>query len=150
MNFSINNINPAFTGTMLIPTAEMMKQGPKANETMRQIGMETAKFAKPEDMEMTKDGILVKIDDNREKEYQAIIAKYGIQVQKTDAKINPNNKGDLSTYKFMVSKLTPNEADAKAEKFEKMTEEEKNKEYIKVYNEFKQSPHSMENAEATK
>ncbi len=147
MNFSVNSMNPAFSGTMLIPYTEIQKKGTKADETMRQLGQETAKFAKPEDMQVTQDGILVKIDDAKEKEYQAIIAKYGVNIKKVDTPITQNNNADISTYKFMVSKLNPEEADKKVEEYKKLQEPEKSKEYLKVYNEFKQSPHANEKIE---
>lgn len=144
MNLSINNISPAFSGTMLIPTSELIKQGQTAHETMRKIGAETSKFAKPEDMQITKDGILVKIDDDREKEYQAIIAKYGVNVQKTNTPISKNDNAELATYKFMVSKLNPEKAEKQTEEYAKMNESEKQKEYLKVYQEFKKSPFANE------
>ena len=145
MNLNVNSTNPAFSGTMLIPNTELMKKGQASHDTMRQIGAETAKFAKPEDMQVTKDGILVKIDDNREKEYQAVIAKYGIAIKKVDTPIEKNDDADLSAYKFMVSKLDPQGVDAKVENYAKLSEPEKSKEYLKVYNEFKQSKFSHEN-----
>lgn len=150
MSLSVSNTNPAFCGTMLIPASELMKKGPASHETMRQIGLETAKFAKPEDTQVTQDGILVKIDDNKEKEYQAIIAKYGVSIKKVDTPIEKNNNADLSAYKFMISKLDPKGADAKVENYAKLPEPEKSKEYLKVYNEFKQSKFSHENMENAK
>lgn len=147
MNFSVNAMNPAFSGTMLIPYSELQKKGNDANETMRQVGHETAKFAKPEDMQVTKDGILVKVDDAKEKEYQAVIAKYGINIQKVDTPITKNDNADLGTYTFMVNKIDPQNAKARAEKYAQMQEPDKSKEYLNVYNQFKQSPHSLEKAE---
>lgn len=144
MNFSVNAMNPAFSGTMLIPYSELQKKGNESHETMRQLGQETAKFAKPEDMQVTKDGILVKVDDAKEKEYQAIIAKYGINIQKVDTPITKNDNADLSTYTFMVNKLDPQNAKARAEKYTQMKEPDKSKEYINVYNQFKQSPYATE------
>ena len=148
MNLSVNPMNPAFKGTMLIPYTELQKSGKESNETMRQIGKETAKFAKPEDMQVTKDGILVKVEDSKEKEYQAIIAKYGINIQKVNTPITKNDNADLSTYTFMVNKIDPQNAKARAEKYAQMQEPDKSKEYINVYNQFKQSPYSAEKAEA--
>ncbi len=142
---SVNNMNPSFSGTMLIPYSEMQKKGPESHQTMREIGAETAKFTTPDKMQVTKDGILVDIEDNREKEYQAIIAKYGINIQKVDTKITPNNEADLKAYSFMVNKLNPEEAQAKIDNYAKLQEPEKSKEYLKVYEEFKNSPHSAEN-----
>ncbi len=144
MNLAMNSINPAFSGTMLIPYTELQKKENTSNETMRQIGQETAKFAKPEDMQVTKDGILVKVDDNKEKEYQAVIAKYGINIQKVNTPISKNDNADLSTYTFMVTKLDPQNAKAKADKYAQMKEPEKSKEFLNVYNQFKQSPYATE------
>lgn len=144
MNLAMNSINPAFSGTMLIPYTELQKKENTSNETMRQIGRETAKFAKPEDMQVTKDGILVKVDDNKEKEYQAVIAKYGINIQKVNTPISKNDNADLSTYTFMVTKLDPQNAKAKADKYAQMKEPDKSKEFLNVYNQFKQSPYATE------
>lgn len=147
MNLAMNSINPAFSGTMLIPYAEMEKKGKASHETMRQIGQETAKFAKPEDMQVTKDGILVKVDDNKEKEYQAVIAKYGINIQKVNTPIEKNDNADLSTYTYMVTKLDPTTAKDKADKYTQMKEPDKSKEFLNVYNQFKQSPYATEKVE---
>ena len=144
MNLAMNSINPAFSGTMLIPYTELQKKENTSNETMRQIGRETAKFAKPEDMQVTKDGILVKVDDNKEKEYQAVIAKYGINIQKVNTPISKNDNADLSTYTFMATKLDPQNAKAKADKYAQMKEPDKSKEFLNVYNQFKQSPYATE------
>ena len=144
MNLAMNSINPAFSGTMLIPYTELQKKENTSNETMRQIGRETAKFAKPEDMQVTKDGILVKVDDNKEKEYQAVIAKYGINIQKVNTPISKNDNADLSTYTFMVTKLDPQNAKAKADKYAQMKKPDKSKEFLNVYNQFKQSPYATE------
>lgn len=149
MNLSVNSMNPAFSGTMLIPYSEMKKPGINPNETMRQIGRETAHFAKPEDMQVTKDGVLVKIDDAREKEYQAVIAKYGINIQKVNTPITKNDNADLATYTFMVSKIDPQNAKARAEKYAQMQEPDKSKEYLKVYDQFKQSSSSLEKSGAS-
>ena len=148
MNLSVNPMNPAFSGTMLIPYTELKKTGSDSNEKMRQIGRETSKFAKPEDMQVTKDGILVKIEDDKEKAYQAIIAKYGINIQKVNTPITQNDNADLSTYTFMVNKIDPQNAKARAEKYAQLKEPEKSKEYLNVYNQFKQSPHSAEKTTA--
>lgn len=147
MNLSVsaNNMNPAFSGTMLIPYTELAKAKEASHDTMRKLGAETVKFAKPEDMQTTNEGILVKVDDNREKEYQAVIAKYGINIRKVDASIDKNSNADLSAYTFMVTKLNPKDAKVKIDNYANMKEPEKSKEYLAVYNEFKQSPHSAEN-----
>ena len=81
---------------------------------------------------------------SEEKEYQAIIAKYGINIQKVDTPITKNDNADLSTYTFMVNKLDPQNAKARAEKYAQMKEPDKSKEYINVYNQFKQSPYATE------
>jgi hypothetical protein len=145
MNMSVNNINPSFSGTMLIPFSEMKKGGVESHQTMRDIGTETAKFTTPDKMQVTQEGILVNIDDNREKEYQAVIAKYGINIKKVDTPITQNNEADLKAYSFMVNKLNPADAQAKIDNYAKLQEPEKSKEYLKVYDEFKNSPHSIEN-----
>ncbi|MDE6139031.1 MAG: hypothetical protein K2F57_06135 [Candidatus Gastranaerophilales bacterium] len=139
------SINPSFSGTMLIPFSEMKKQGINSHQIMRDIGAETAKFTTPDKMQVTQDGILVNIDDNKEKEYQGIIAKYGINIKKVDTPITQNNNADIDTYSFMVNKLTPEEAQAKIDNYTKLEEPEKSKEYLKVYEEFKNSPYSVEN-----
>lgn len=146
MNMSVNSINPSFSGTVLIPFSEMKKDGVDSHQTMRDIGKETAKFTTPDKMQVTQDGILVNIDDNREKEYQAIIAKYGINIKKVDTPITPNNEADLKAYSFMVNKLNPADAQAKIDNYAKLQEPDKSKEYLKVYEEFKNSPHSIEKA----
>lgn len=150
MNLTTNAIqSPAFSGTFLIPYSEMANKGNAAHETMRQIGAETVKYAKPEDMKQAKDGIDVKIDDSKEKEYQAVIAKYGVNVKKVDVPTQEAPKADSASYSFMIGKLHPQDAQAKIEKFEKMNEEAKGKEFIAVYQEFKQSPYSQEKPEST-
>ena len=45
----------------------------------------------------------------------------------------------------MVNKLNPADAQAKIDNYAKLQEPEKSKEYLKVYDEFKNSPHSIEN-----
>lgn len=130
----------SFTSNYIIPFNEV-----KDSATMRQLGAESAKFIKgEEDVMQTKEGMVIKVDDARDKEYEAVIAKYGINIKKYDGAFKPN--ADLDSYAFMVSKLYPEEeAQKKLEAYKAMNKEEKNKEYLSAYGEFKNSKHSVEN-----
>lgn len=145
MSLSVQNNSPSFSGTMLIPYSEVNKMGKASHKTMKKIGAETVKFAKLEDMQPSKEGILVKVDDSKEKEYQAVIAKFGVNVRKVDTPINKSEiSPDFDAYKFMITKLNPKDAENRIIKFSKMDENAKGQEYINVYKEFKQSPYSQE------
>lgn len=138
------SISPlSFQGTYLIPFSEL--KGADAHLKMRAIGKETAKFADMKDMQQTKEGILVNIDDKKEKEYEAVIAKYGVNIQKVDTPAVGYGKADVASYKYMVSKLYPNIAEEETQRFEKMPEGDyKSKLYTDMYLKFKNSPYSME------
>ena len=140
INFS-NPSAPAFKGTFLIPVTPNL-----TSQNMRDIGYETSKFTDMKNMIQVKEGMIVKIDDSKDKEYKAVMAKYGVTLKEVDPKIEMKGDMGLNSYKFMVSKLHPNDVDKKAEAFQKMDETSQNKEFIKIYNEFKNSPYSNENA----
>lgn len=130
----------AFQGNYIIPFDQL-----KDSATTRAIGYETAKYVDPNDIMQRKDGIVVKIDDDkRAKEYEAIVAKYGINIHKYDGPLKSN--ADLDSYAFMVSKLySEQEAQQKFAAYKTLNDEEKRKEYLTVYNEFKKSKYSVEN-----
>lgn len=140
----IMNVNPvSFSGTFLIPYSELKKFGPQSHQVMRQIGQETAKFADIKDMEQTKEGILVNIDDKKAKEYEAVIAKYGVNIVR--ASKPAIGDGGAKSYEYMVSKLYPDIKDEKVKEFNETPEgDHKNKLYLDVYNRFKQSQHAKE------
>lgn len=138
---NISNVNGiSFKGNYIIPFDQV-----KDSATMRAIGAETAKYVDIKDTQQRKDGIVVKIDDNqRAKEYEAIIAKYGVNIQKYDGPFNPN--ADLDSYAYMISKLYPEkDAQQKFAEYKSMNEQEKGKEYLNTYKEFKNSKYSIEN-----
>ncbi len=139
---SIQNVSGVtFKGNYIIPFDQV-----KDSATMRVIGAETAKYVDQNDMMQRKDGIVVKIDDDtKAKEYEAIIAKYGVNIQKYDGPFKQTNP-DLDSYAFMVSKLySEEEAQKKLTAYKNMSEQEKGKEYLETYKNFKNSKHSVEN-----
>lgn len=133
----------SFQGTFLIPYSELKDDN--AHAKMRAIGHETSKFADLKDMQQTKDGILVNVDDKKDKEYQAVIAKYGVNVRKVNTPASGKNQDALS-YRYMISKLYPNIAEKEAKRYEKLPEGEyKTKLYLDTYIKFKNSPYAFEN-----
>jgi len=139
---SIQNVSGiSFKGNYIIPFDQV-----KDSATMRAIGAETSKYVDQRDMMQNKSGIVVKIDDDkRAKEYEAIIAKYGVNIQKYDGPFKQTNP-DLDSYAFMVSKLYPEEvAQQKFAAYKTMNEQEKGKAYLETYKEFKSRKHSVEN-----
>ncbi len=135
---NVSSIN--FKGNYIIPFDQV-----KDSATMRAIGAESAKYVDQKDMMENKYGIVVKIDDERKaKEYKAIVAKYGVNIQKYDGPFKPS--GDLDSYAFMVSKLYSEEnAQKKFAAYKAMNNKEKGKEYLNTYKEFKNSKASIEN-----
>lgn len=133
-----------FRGNYIIPFDQV-----KDSSTMRAIGTETAKYVDPKDMAQRKDGIVVKIDDDkRAKEYEAVVAKYGVNIQKYDGPFKPN--ADLDSYAFMISKLySEKDAQQKFAAYKTKNEQEKGKEYLSTYKEFKSSKYSVENQSNT-
>ena len=139
---SIQNVNGiSFEGSYIIPFDQV-----KDSATMRTIGAETAKYVNQNNMTQNKNGIVVKIDDDkRAKEYEAIVAKYGVNIQKYDGPFKQTNP-DLNSYSFMISKLYPEEvAQQKFATYKTMNEQEKGKAYLETYKEFKNSKYSVEN-----
>jgi hypothetical protein len=135
---SVNAIS--FGSNYLIPFNQV-----KDSSTMRSIGAESAKYVKnQEDISQTKDGIVVKVDDAKDKEYEAVVAKYGVNIQKYEGKFPENVKVDENSYEYMVSKLHPEDAQAKIEAYKKMDEAAKDKEFLNIYKEFKGSNFSVE------
>ena len=136
---SVNSVS--FGSNYIIPFNQI-----KDSATMRSIGQETAKYADPaKDMMKTNDGIVVRVDDKNDKEYEAIIAKYGVNIKKYDGQFTPNPNMEQESYSFMVSKLHPDDAQKRIEAYKAMNDEQKGQEFIKTYTEFKNSPHSVEN-----
>lgn len=85
--------NVSFGSNYLIPKTQF-----KDSETMKTCGKESAKYIKTEEnMAQTKDGIVVKIDDAKDKEYEAVVAKYGIQIQKYEGEFPKNNTPKVTT-----------------------------------------------------
>lgn len=118
----------------------------KNSSTMRQIGAETQKFVPNiNDMAYTKDGIVVKVDDAKDKEYEAVIAKYGVNVKKFDGQFPKQTVADTHSYSYMVTQLNPETAQQKIDAYKKMDEQAKTKAYLETYKEFKNSPYSIEN-----
>ena len=130
----------SFKGNYIIPFDQV-----KDSATMRAVGSETAKYVDTKDIAQRKDGIVIKIyDDKRAKEYEAVVAKYGVNIQKYDGPFKPN--ADLDSYAFMVSKLYSEEdAQQKFAAYKTMNEQEKGKAYLDIYKEFKNSKYSVEN-----
>ena len=128
-----------FQGNYLIPFNQI-----KDSATMRAIGAETSKYADIRDMAQNQDGIVVKVDDTKAKEYEAVIAKYGVNIKKYDGDVDFKSDTELKTYEFMVSKLYPDEVQQRVEAYKNMDEAQKSKEYINIYKEFKNSKFSIE------
>ena len=117
----------SFKGNYIIPFDQV-----KDSATMRAVGSETAKYVDTKDIAQRKDGIVIKIDDDkRAKEYEAVVAKYGVNIQKYDGPFKPN--ADLDSYAFMVSKLYSEEdAQQKFAAYKTMNEQEKGKAYLDI------------------
>ena len=97
---AVSNLN--FTSHYLIPS-EQIKKSPN----MREIGQETAKLVpNPNDVTFTKDGIVVKVDDKKDKEYEAVIAKYGINIKKIDNPVKALPKPKLTPTGTPIIKYT--------------------------------------------
>ena len=136
----IQNVsNLSFKGNYIIPFNQI-----KDSSTMRAIGSETVKYANPKNMMQRPDGIVVKIDDdNKAREFEAVIAKYGVNIKKYDGQFNPNDL-ELNSYRFLVTKLYPYETQQKIDAYKAMDEQQKRKEYLETYKKFKNSQHSVE------
>ncbi len=92
----------SFGSNYIIPSNQI-----KNSATMRQLGIETQKFVPDKnDIAFTKDGIVVKVDDAKDKEYEAVIAKYGINIKKFE---KPKNNSNLTETQdgLPKPKLTP-------------------------------------------
>ena len=147
---SVQNINSiSFRSNYLIPYSEINKAD---SETMRQVGTATAKYATtPDSMMQTKEGIAVAVPDSKDKEYEAIIAKYGLNIQKYNGKIVPQGDPTEHSYSFMVSKIDPQNAEKRINAYKSIKDDkEKGMEYMLVYQEFKNSPHSVEHQQSLK
>lgn len=143
----MNNIS--FKSNYLIPFSEINKAD---SETMRQVGKTTSQYATtPNDMMQTKEGIAVAIPDSKDKEYEAIIAKYGLNIQKYNGKIVPQGDPSVQSYSFMVSKIDPQNAEKRINAYKNIKDnKEKGMEYLLVYQEFKNSPYSVEHQQNLK
>ena len=133
----IQNYGITFNGNYLIPYNQM-----RDSKQVGALGAETAKFVQnPNDIAQTKDGIVVKIDDTREKEYNAVVSKYGINIQKYNKPVVPisNETIEERTYRYMVTKLDENSANEKIENFKKMDAKARNIEFMNTFKEFKAS-----------
>ena len=140
----MSNMNSiSFKSNYLIPFSEINKAD---SATMRQVGTITAKYATtPDSMMQTPEGIAVQIDDVKDKEYEAIIAKYGLNIQKYNGKIEPQTNITDRPYSFMVSQIDPENAEKRIDAYKKMKNgKEKDMESLNVYKEFKNSPYSIE------
>jgi len=141
---SVQNINSVpFRSSYLIPFSEINKTN---SATMREVGAVTAKYiTAPNSMMQTPEGIAVQVDDAKDKEYEAIIAKYGLNIQKYNGKFEPQENITDRSYSFMVSKIDPENAEKRIDAYKNLKDDnEKGKEYMNVYNEFKNSPYSIE------
>ena len=140
---NLQNVNGVvFRSNYLIPYSEINKTD---FVTMRQVGAATAKYATaPENMMQTPEGIAVQIDDKKDKEYEAVIAKYGLNIQKYNGMIEPQTDISESSYSYMVSKIDSENAEKRIHAYRNMNNDEKNTEYLKAYTEFKNSPYSLE------
>ena len=117
----------------------------KNSATMRQLGIETQKFVPDiNNIATTKDGIVVKVDDAKDKEYEAVIAKYGINIKKFEGAFPTKTASDINSYSYLVTQLDPKNAQQKIDAYKKMDEQAKTKTYIETYKEFKNSPYSIE------
>lgn len=147
---SIQNMNNiTFKSNYLIPFSEINKTD---SATMRQVGAATAKYtSEPDGMIQTPDGIAVKVDDAKDKEYEAIIANYGLNIKKYNGENKPQSDLINNQYSFMVSKLDPQNAEKRINEFKNIKDDnEKGKEYLNVYQEFKNSSYSVEHQQKLK
>ena len=77
----MNKINPAFKGSYTVSYQELMNKDPKK---LDEYGQETAKIVMNGGKIMrTDDGIKVTVPFEQEQQYEAILAKYNIQAQKS-------------------------------------------------------------------
>lgn len=138
---SVGQVN--FKGTYLIPFSEF--KGADSHSKMREIGRQSAKYTDINNIRQSKDGIIVNVDDKKEKEYLAVIAKYGVNIKKLDKPVNDAKKTDVESFRFMMSKLYPAIADEETARYANMPEGDyKSKMYLDTYWRFKNSPYSKE------
>ncbi len=77
----MTQINPAFKGSYTVSIQELKKQDPKALE---QYGYDTAKIVMDGgNIAQTNDGVKVTVPFEKEQAYEALLAKYNIQAQKS-------------------------------------------------------------------
>lgn len=146
---AINNISPvSFRSTYVLPFDELKKVG---HEGSRQFGKETTDFLNNDlnNVMTTPEGLAVKVDDNRDKEYEAIIAKYGLNIHKHNGDDLKGESLDTNAYKFLVSKINPDKAEEMIAKYKEMNKDERQEAYMKAYKEFKASAYSAENSAKT-
>lgn len=75
-------INPNFKGTYVMPKAELQK---KDDKDLKEIGEQTAKLVLQGGKIMQTDNdVVVTVPFEKEQEYEAILAKYNIQANKTN------------------------------------------------------------------
>ena len=80
---SVNSVS--FGSNYIIPFRQI-----KDSETMRALGSETARFGDPQkDLMKTDEGIVIRVPDSKDAEYEAVLSKYGLGIQKYNGPFNP-------------------------------------------------------------
>lgn len=76
---SINPVGMSFGGNYYIPISEV-----KDENTLNNFVQESRSFVKNIKESNNKDGVVITVDNARDKEYEAIIAKYGMGIHRVD------------------------------------------------------------------
>ena len=127
----------SFKSNYVIPLKQI-----NTSEKLRQLGSDSAKYMT--NAKQVDDNIIVSVNDKHDKEYEAVLAKYGLNIQKYEGKVDFPDDMLTKSYSFLVKTLHPEKADKMIEKFSKMDEEAKSIAYQEAYAEFKKSPYSVE------
>lgn len=132
---SVNGIS--FKSNYFIPYNQI-----NDSDKMRKFGYDSAEYLN--NAAQVKDGLVLSVDDNKDKEYEAVIAKYGLSIQKYKGKVDSNQDMTMESYSFLVKKVHPDKADEMIAKYSKMDDKAKGAAYLEAYRDFKNSPHSIE------
>jgi hypothetical protein len=94
----------SFGSSYLIPFSQL-----KNSPNVRMIGAVSAKYIhKQSDIAQVKEGVVVTVDDSKDKEYEAVIAKYGVNIQKYEGKLPKNTNAENPQLSNLPKpKLTP-------------------------------------------
>ena len=77
----MNSVNPAFKGSYTVAYNDLKQKDVK---TLEEYGNETAKILAPDgSIEQTDTGVKVTVPFEKEQAYEALLAKYNLQAQKS-------------------------------------------------------------------